>query len=254
MVVTLLIFLTVPSIYLFESFVPLLIGGPLIVIAAIYGSVRALAPGGEMDQGYEKVGLAMAPLGFEVTERPKVNIETRDAMTGAGGAEDPRRAGAERRAPRPAGLGAAGQRRGEQHQRGDGPRRRARVRGEVARRPRAPGEGRADTPAAIAAALEAVPNSTRWKKLEVEGGPQGIVVSRKGGDTGRLALRPLARRAAGRGGLTARPPARLSSTRSLYPFHRCVGLGGNFGVGQLDTRRQLDVQVAGGVELHAQTV
>ena len=82
MVVTLLIFLTVPSIYLLESFVPLLIGGPLIAIAAIYGSVRALAPGGEMDQGYEKVGLAMAPLGFEVTERPKVSIETRDASPG----------------------------------------------------------------------------------------------------------------------------------------------------------------------------
>src|SRR6476660_6914694 len=50
-VVMALIFLTVPSIYLLESFVPLLIGGPLIAIAAIYGSVRALAPGGEMDQG-----------------------------------------------------------------------------------------------------------------------------------------------------------------------------------------------------------
>ena len=81
-VVTLLIFLTVPSIYLFESFLPLLIGGPLIVIAALYGSFRALAPGGEMDSAYEKVGLAMAPLGLEVTERPKVNIETREATTG----------------------------------------------------------------------------------------------------------------------------------------------------------------------------
>lgn len=64
---------------LFESFVPLLIGGPLIAIAALYGSFRALAPGGEMDSGYEKVGLAMAPLGFEVTERPKVNIEVRES-------------------------------------------------------------------------------------------------------------------------------------------------------------------------------
>ena len=77
-----LIFLTVPPIYLLESFVPLLIGGPLIVIAAIYGSIRALAPGGEMDSAYEKVGLAMAPLGFEVSERPKVNIEVREATTG----------------------------------------------------------------------------------------------------------------------------------------------------------------------------
>jgi hypothetical protein len=73
MIVTLLIFLTVPSIYLFESFLPLLIGGPLIVIAAFYGSLRALAPGGEMDSAYERVGLAMAPLSLAVTERPKVN-------------------------------------------------------------------------------------------------------------------------------------------------------------------------------------
>jgi hypothetical protein len=82
MIVTLLIFLTVPSIYLFESFLPLLIGGPLIVIAALYGSFRALVPGGEMDSAYDKVGLAMAPLGLEVTERPKVNIEVREATTG----------------------------------------------------------------------------------------------------------------------------------------------------------------------------
>lgn len=82
MIVTLLIFLTVPSIYLFESFLPLLIGGPLIVIAALYGSFRALAPGGEMDSAYDRVGVAMAPLGLEVTERPKVNIEVREATTG----------------------------------------------------------------------------------------------------------------------------------------------------------------------------
>ncbi|HWI97039.1 MAG TPA: hypothetical protein VNS60_13320, partial [Solirubrobacterales bacterium] len=85
MIVTLLIFLTVPSLYLFESFLPLLIGGPLIVIAALYGSFRALAPGGEMDSAYDKVGVAMAPLGLEVTERPKVNIEVREATTGRDG-------------------------------------------------------------------------------------------------------------------------------------------------------------------------
>src|SRR6187551_481518 len=46
MLVMLGIFLTVPPIYFFESFVPLLIGGPLIVIAALWGSIRALMPGG----------------------------------------------------------------------------------------------------------------------------------------------------------------------------------------------------------------
>lgn len=178
MIVTLLIFLTVPSIYLFESFVPLLIGGPLIVLAALYGSVRALMPGGEMDSAYEKVGVAMAPLGLEVTERPKVNIEVREATTGRVG---PRVHGA---------LVLSGERHGRQVsvRLGSGE---VSSRGEVTVRVAAPEfkaksrDGRVRpgdrTPVAIAAALEGVPNSTRWKKLTVEGGPEGIVVTRKGG-------------------------------------------------------------------------
>jgi hypothetical protein len=177
-VVMLLIFLTVPSIYLFESFVPILIGGPLIAIAAIYGSIRALAPGGEMDQGYEKVGLAMAPLGFEVTERPKVSIETREATTGRVG---PRLHGA---------LVLSGERHGRpvEVRIGSGeasphsevkvgvatPEFEAKSRDGKVR----PGD---DVPAPFATALKAMPNSTRWKKLTVEGGPEGIVVARKGG-------------------------------------------------------------------------
>ncbi|HEX6754017.1 MAG TPA: hypothetical protein VF093_10585 [Solirubrobacterales bacterium] len=175
MVVTLLIFLTVPSIYLLESFVPLLIGGPLIVLAAIYGSIRAVAPGGEMDKGYESVGLAMAPLGFEVTERPKVSIETRDATTGRVG---PKIRGA---------LELSGERHGRQVsvRLGDG-------RSEVKILVATPAfeakarDGRVrpakDAPAAVVEALEASPNSTRWKKVTAEGGPEGIVVTRKGGE------------------------------------------------------------------------
>lgn len=177
-VVTLLIFLTVPSIYLTESFVPLLIGGPLIAIAAIYGSVRALMPGGEMDSGYEKVGVAMAPLGFEVTERPKVNIEVREATTGRVG---PKIHGA---------LVLSGKRHGRpvSVRLGSGE---VSARGEVAVRVASlefkaksrDGRVRAveGAPDSITAALADVPNSTRWKKLTVEGGPEGIVVSRKGG-------------------------------------------------------------------------
>lgn len=82
MLVMLLILLTVPSIYLLESFVPLLIGGPLIVIAALWGSVKALMPGGELDKGYDNVGRAMAPLGLAVTERPTVSIEMREPVSG----------------------------------------------------------------------------------------------------------------------------------------------------------------------------
>jgi len=177
MIVTLLIFLTVPSIYLFESFVPLIVGGPLIAIAAVYGSVRALAPGGEMDSGYEKVGLAMAPLGFEVTERPKVRIETRDATTGRVG---PRVHGA---------LVLSGERHGRpvSVRVGEGS---SEVTVRVAAAPFEaksrdgrvrPAKGE-PAPEAISTALEGVPNSTRWKKLKVESGPEGIVVTRKGGE------------------------------------------------------------------------
>lgn len=178
MIVTLLIFLTVPSIYLFESFLPLLIGGPLIVIAALYGSFRALAPGGEMDSAYDKVGLAMAPLGLEVTERPKVNIEVREATTGRVG---PKIHGA---------LVLSGERHGRpvSVRLGSGevsphsevtvrlatPAFKAKSRDGKVR----PGD---DVPALFAAAMQATPNSTRWKKLTVEGGPEGIVVARKGG-------------------------------------------------------------------------
>ncbi len=72
-----LIFLTVPPIYLLESFVPLLIGGPLIAIAALYGSFRAIGPGGELDQGYARMDRAMKPLGLQVTARPEGGFEPR---------------------------------------------------------------------------------------------------------------------------------------------------------------------------------
>lgn len=173
-----LIFLTVPPIYLFESFVPLLIGGPLIAIAAIYGSVRALAPGGEMDRGYEKVGLAMAPLGLEVTERPKVNIEVREATTGRVGPKihgdlvlSGERHG--RRVSVRIGSGEASSR-SEVTVRVATPAFKAKSRDGKVR----PGE---DVPAPFAAALREMPNSTRWKKMTVEGGPEGLVVARKGG-------------------------------------------------------------------------
>jgi hypothetical protein len=178
MIVTLLIFLTVPSIYLFESFLPLLIGGPLIVIAALYGSIRALAPGGEMDGAYDKVGLAMAPLGLAVTERPKVNIEVREATTGRVG---PKIHGA---------LVLSGERHGRpvSVRLGSGE---VSPHSEVTVRLATPGfkaksrDGKVrpgdDVPAPFATALRAMPNSTRWKKMTVEGGPEGIVVARKGG-------------------------------------------------------------------------
>jgi hypothetical protein len=179
MVVVALIFLTVPAIYLLESFVPLLIGGPLIAIAALYGSFRAIGPGGEMDQGYERVGLAMAPLGLEVTERPRVDIEMRDPVTPRMG---PKVHGAlvlkGRRHDQPVTARLGGEERSGASEISvaavcaafEAKARDGRVR---------PADG---APPAIVEALRAAPNSTRWKRVEVEGGPDGIVVTRVGGE------------------------------------------------------------------------
>lgn len=177
-VVTLLIFVTVPAMYLTESFVPLLIGGPLIVIAALWGSIRALMPGGELERGYENVGKAMAPLGLAVTERPTVSIEMREPATPRMG---PKIRGA---------LVLSGERHGCQVsvRVGSGetgshsevsvaapvPEFSARSRDGRVR----PADG---TPENVVVALKEVPNSTRWKKVTVEGGPEGVVVARRGG-------------------------------------------------------------------------
>jgi hypothetical protein len=178
MVVTLLIFLTVPPIYLFESFIPLLIGGPLIALAAIWGSIRALMPGGEMDKGYENVGKAMAPLGLEVIERPEVGIETRDAVTGRVG---PKIRGA---------LVLEGERNGRRvFVRLDSTETAGRSEVTVAvPMPQFEAKSRDGrvrptdgAPEDVVAALKGPPSSTRWKKVSVEGGPEGIVVTRKGG-------------------------------------------------------------------------
>lgn len=149
-VVTALILLTVPAVYLTGSFVPLLVGGPLILIAAVYGSVRALAPGGELDRAYENAGVAMAPLGLEVTERPRVGIEMRDPAT-------------PRMGPRIHGdLELSGVRHG----------RRVTVR-------LGSGEVRSRSEVHVAAALR--PWATGSRGPEIESGPEGITIARQGG-------------------------------------------------------------------------
>jgi hypothetical protein len=179
MVVTALIFVAVPATYLLESFLPLLIGAPLIVIVALWGAIRALAPGGEIDRGYDNVGRAMAPLGLEVTERPKVGIETREATTGRMG---PRVHGA---------LVLSGERSGHRVSIRLGGEERAGA-SEVSVASPTPefnaksrdGRVRPDdgAPEKVVDALQGVPNSTRWKKVAIAGGPGGIKVVRKSGE------------------------------------------------------------------------
>ena len=79
MLVCLLIFLSVPPIYLFETFVPLLVGAPLIAGIVLWKSAGLLRAGGGLDQAYDSARRAMAPLGLTVVERPEVRIEARGA-------------------------------------------------------------------------------------------------------------------------------------------------------------------------------
>jgi hypothetical protein len=155
-----LIFLTVPAMYLLESFVPLLIGGPLIVLVALYGAWRVMAPGGEIDAGYERVGRAMAPLGLEVAERPTVKIEMREPTTPRMG---PRIHGA---------LVLRGQRHGREVT--------VRLGGEE-RSGASEIRVAAPAPADVDAVMKALPDSPRWSGVKVSGEGDGIVVARTRG-------------------------------------------------------------------------
>jgi hypothetical protein len=175
-VIFVLIFLTVPTMYLTESFVPLLIGGPLIVIAALYGSYRAIAPGGEVDSGFDRMDRAMKPLGLQLTQRPKGGFETRaPAMPGfdyrlRGSTELSGERHGRKATVRFGGYEEAGV--SEVTIAAPGPEWSAHSRdGRIK-----PDDG---APEAATSILRKMKNSTRWNHLEVEVGPEGIVVSRK---------------------------------------------------------------------------
>jgi hypothetical protein len=171
-VIVVLIFLTVPPIYLLDSFVPLLIGGPLIAIAALYGAIRAIGPGGDVDQGYDRLDRAMKPLGLTLDERPQVRMVPRY----------PTMPGYSAKLFGPTVM--SGLRHG----------RRVEVRqeqglSEVTVRVRVPdfeaktSDGHlvaSDSSSNAAAVLRGLPSSERWKGVKVHGGADGIVVDRKG--------------------------------------------------------------------------
>jgi hypothetical protein len=172
-----LILITVPAIYLTESFAPLLIGGPLIVAAAIYGSYRAISSGGEIESGYERTSRAMRPLGLAVTEKPKGGFEARY----------PTQPGFDYRLRGWTVL--SGERHGRAvevrlgHEDAGASEVRVAAGGPAFEASTRDGRLRAGdgAPAAVAAALEGVPRSGRWQRLEVSGGAEGILVTRKKG-------------------------------------------------------------------------
>jgi hypothetical protein len=186
MLVCLLIFLTVPPIYLLDTFVPLYFGVPAIAGIALWKSARLLAGGGDLDQAYDRAGRAMAPLGLAVTERLTVRIEPKSVQ--------PFRMGP--------GVHGAVVLTGERHGRAVTVRMPAdegvRARSEV--RVAAPSpdfelrsrDGRVKAadgaPPAVVEALRAVPNSPRWKGVRGHGGDGVIAIERKGGGTSEWLL------------------------------------------------------------------
>jgi hypothetical protein len=171
-VICVLIFLTVPAIYLTGSFVPLIIGGPLIAVAAVYGAVRAIGPGGDVDQGYERLDRAVKPLGLGLEERPKVRMDARY----------PTMPGYSAKLIGPTLMrGRRHGRRVEVHQ--------EQGVSEVTLHAAVPEfeakarDGRLvpqDEASNAAGVLRAVPASERWKGVTVHGGADGVVVDRKG--------------------------------------------------------------------------
>jgi hypothetical protein len=188
-IVTALILIAVPLMYLTESVWPVVIGAPIIVAVA---SIKGLGAGG-IAAAYDTAARAMEPMGLRQTERPEIGTAPR--LGPPGGLKTDIRGG----------LEYEGRRHG----------RRVRVRWDdgaceitvVVASPEfeaRSGDGRlrsrtGELPPGVAEALESVPRSSEWKNLRVSGGPEGIFVRRKpaGAGTSWLCDLWLAERLAG---------------------------------------------------------
>jgi hypothetical protein len=181
MLVCALIFISVPPIYLLDTWVPFIIGAPLIGAIALFKSVALLRTGGDLDQAYERSNRAMAPLGLAVTERPEVRIEPKGVApyrigTGIHGAlvmEGERHGHAVTVRMPSEGVRSAS----EVQVSGAAPEFEFKVRdGRL--------KAKKGAPEALSKVLAGVPNSTRWNGVHGAGGPDGIAVERKGGTAG----------------------------------------------------------------------
>jgi len=185
MLITGLIFLSVPPLYLLDTFVPLLVGGSLIGLIALFKSASLLRSGGDFDKAFDSAGRVMQPLGLEMVERPTLHIEAKGAA--------PFRLG-------PAVRGAMTLE-GERHRRKVSvrvPYGGARSASEVELFVPAPAfefkarDGRLKAgkgaPEAVAAVLKGIPNSPRWNGVKGGGDGDGIAVNRKGSASGDMLL------------------------------------------------------------------
>jgi len=172
--VCILIFIGVPPIYLFETFVPLIVCVPLIVLLALWGSFRAIGSGGELDQGFDRMDAMMEPLALDLVQRPELRFEPRmPPMWGAN---------ARLRGP----MVLEGKRHGRsvsvsQEDSGSV----TTVKGSVPSFEAKVRDGRLsaarEAPEAVTTALLEVPGSDSWKGVQIRGGRGGIVVERKRG-------------------------------------------------------------------------
>src|SRR5262249_1603692 len=151
---------------------PLIIGGPLIAIAAIYGAVRAIGPGGDVDRGYDRLDQAIKPLGLSLDERPDVKLVTRAPTMPGYSARliGPTGMSGERHAPRV----ECGQERGQSE---------VSVHAPVPDFEAKALDGRlvaADGGSNAASVLRSLPASERWHGVRVHGDADGVVVERRG--------------------------------------------------------------------------
>ena len=179
MLICVLIFLAVPPIYLLDTFVPLLIGAPLIALhRAVEVGCRCSAAAATSPRRYEAANRAMAPLGLALTERLTITIEPKSVAPfrlgpGVHGA-----------------TGFAGERHGRQvtvrMPADESVRSLCQVRVEASRprvrvpRARRAAEGGGRRAARRRRGLKSVPNSPRWNGLKGKAAPDGIEVEHKG--------------------------------------------------------------------------
>jgi hypothetical protein len=175
MVICLLIFISVPPIYLFDTFVPLVIGAPLIAGIALWNSVRLLMSGGDIDKAYETSSRAMAPLGLSVAERPDVVIEPKSAAPlrmGPGIHGELVMAGERHGRQVAVRMPADGGPDSEVHLALDAPEFEFRARdGRL--------KAKDGAPRAVADALKGVPNSPRWNGVRGKAGEGELEIERK---------------------------------------------------------------------------
>ncbi len=172
-IVTAMIFVAVPLTYILESFVPLLIGVPVIVIFIGAKSIALLRGGGEIDRAYDSSARAIAPLGLELIERPQVGAGPRWGPAPGMKTEISGR------------LEYSGKRHGRyvEVRWEDGACdvyvAAAAAEFEARSTDRRVRSKQADLPGEVATALEAIPRSAAWKNLRLSSDGKGIRVRRK---------------------------------------------------------------------------